>query len=77
MPQSWADLLRPEFEDQIVMPNPRASSTGLMFLHGFVQGFGEEKGWEVIEKLHANMLFMRQAVPGRQPWRRREKFPSD
>lgn len=57
MPQSWADLLRPEFEDQIVMPNPRASSTGLMFLHGFVQGFGEENGWEVIEKLHANMLF--------------------
>ena len=46
MPQSWADLLRSEFEDQIVMPNPRASSTGLMFLHGFVQGFGEEKGWK-------------------------------
>ena len=65
VPQSWADLLQPEFKDRIVMPNPRASSTGLMFLHGFVQGFGEEKGWEVIEKLHANMLFY--AASGARP----------
>ena len=65
MPRSWSDLLQSEFQDQIVMPNPRASSTGLMFLHGFVQGFGEKKGWEVIEKLHANMLFY--AASGARP----------
>lgn len=65
VPRSWSDLLQSEFQDQIVMPNPRASSTGLMFLHGFVQGFGEKKGWEVIEKLHANMLFY--AASGARP----------
>lgn len=57
MPRRWADLLRPEFKGQIVMPNPRASSTGLMFLHGFLQGFGQQKGWDVIERLNRNILF--------------------
>lgn len=64
-PRRWSDLLRPEFRGQIVMPNPRASSTGLMFLHGFVQGFGEEKGWSVIERLHRNILFY--AASGARP----------
>lgn len=57
MPRSWSDLLREEFRGQIVMPSPRASSTGLMFMHGFVQGLGEERGWDVIERLNRNMLF--------------------
>lgn len=57
MPRRWLDLLRPEFKGQIVMPSPRASSTGLMFLHGFVQGLGEKNGWDLIERLNRNILF--------------------
>lgn len=57
IPRSWRDLLKPEYKGQIVMPNPAASSTGYMFMLGWVQGFGEEKGWEYIEALHNNILF--------------------
>lgn len=57
IPRSWRDLLKPEYKGQIVMPNPAASSTGYMFMLGWVQGFGEEKGWDYIEALHENILF--------------------
>lgn len=57
IPRSWRDLLKPEYKGQIVMPNPAASSTGYMFMLGWVQGFGKEKGWEYIEALHNNILF--------------------
>lgn len=57
IPQSWEDLLNPIYEGQIVMPSPFSSSTGFMFLLGWIQGMGEEKGWDYVEKLHRNILF--------------------
>ena len=56
-PRSWEDLLDPAYEGQIVMPSPFSSSTGFMFLLGWIQGMGEEKGWDYVEKLHRNILF--------------------
>lgn len=57
IPQSWEDLTDPRYRGKIVMPSPVASSTGFMFLLGWIQGFGEEKGWEYVKKLHDNILF--------------------
>lgn len=57
IPRSWEDLLDPIYEGQIVMPSPFSSSTGFMFLLGWIQGMGEEKGWDYVEKLHRNILF--------------------
>ena len=57
VPQSWQDLTKPIYKGQIVMPSPLASSTGYMFFLGWIQGFGDEKGWEYFEKLHQNILF--------------------
>lgn len=57
VPKSWHDLLSDCYRGQIVMPSPKASSTGYMFFLGWLQGFGLNKGWQYIEKLHRNMLF--------------------
>ena len=39
------------------MPSPVASSTGVMFVLGWIQGMGDEAGWHYVEKLHENILF--------------------
>lgn len=57
IPQSWKDLTNPIYKGQIVMPSPLASSTGYMFFLGWIQGFGENEGWDYYQKLHENMLF--------------------
>jgi iron(III) transport system substrate-binding protein len=43
IPQSWADLLNPVYQGQIVMPNPASSGTGFMFVSSVLQGLGETK----------------------------------
>ena len=44
-PTSLADLTRPEYAGQLVVPNPATSSPGLAFLLATIAVFGEE-GWE-------------------------------
>lgn len=56
-PESWEDLARPEFRRRIVMPSPLASSTGYMFFIGWLQGFGDARGWDYFRRLSRNMLF--------------------
>lgn len=57
IPAGWEDLLNPIYKGKIVMPSPVASSTGFMFLLGWIQGMGDEAGWRYVEKLHENILF--------------------
>ena len=47
VPASWADLTKPIYKNQIVMPSPLASSTGYMFFWGWIQGFGALKTMRV------------------------------
>ncbi|WP_434628364.1 putative 2-aminoethylphosphonate ABC transporter substrate-binding protein [Chromobacterium sp. CV08] len=54
-PQSWADLTRPVYQGQIVMPHPASSGTGYLDVSAWLQMMGEKKGWEYMDKLHANM----------------------
>jgi len=44
LPQSLADLARPEYQDLLVVENPAGSSPGLAFMLATVSVFGEE-GW--------------------------------
>lgn len=44
MPETWDDLLKPEFEGQIMVANPGSSGTSFLFLSGMVQERGEEAG---------------------------------
>lgn len=55
MPQTWTDLLRPEFRGEIVMPNPQLSSTGYTFLASYLQKYGEAEGWAFFGQLDKNI----------------------
>jgi len=56
MPRSMADLIRPEYEGKIAMPNPNSSGTGYMFVNAILQQMGEEEGWAFLEQLDQNVL---------------------
>ena len=53
-PQSWEDLLKAEYKDLLVMPDPAASGTGYMNLAAWIQLWGEEKAWAYADALNAN-----------------------
>jgi iron(III) transport system substrate-binding protein len=54
-PKCWSDLGKPEYDDQIEMGHPAQSSVARATLLAFVQLFGEEKAFELIKKIHANI----------------------
>jgi iron(III) transport system substrate-binding protein len=55
-PESWNDLLKPEYKGKIVMPNPASSGTGYFDVSAWLKMFGsEQKGWEYMDKLHENI----------------------
>ncbi len=55
VPQTYEDLLKPEYKGLISMPHPASSGTGFLAVAGFMQIMGEDKAWEYMEKLHENM----------------------
>jgi iron(III) transport system substrate-binding protein len=55
MPQSYADLLKPMYKGQVVMPNPASSGTGFLTVSAILQLMGEEKGWDYLDQLHENI----------------------
>lgn len=55
IPKTYEDLLKPEYEKLISMPNPTSSSTGYMFLHALCNLWGEDKAFSYFDKLSANI----------------------
>ncbi|MFB4167320.1 extracellular solute-binding protein [Virgibacillus sp. JSM 102003] len=55
VPQSWEDLLDPQYKGEIVLPDPGTSGTAYLFTSTILQIMGEEKGWEYLEKLDKNV----------------------
>ncbi|MBK1688978.1 putative 2-aminoethylphosphonate ABC transporter substrate-binding protein [Rubrivivax gelatinosus] len=53
--ESWKDLLKPEFKGKIVMPNPNSSGTGFLDVTAWLQLFGEQGGWQYMDRLHENV----------------------
>lgn len=54
-PTSWFDLVDPAYKGRIVMPNPASSGTGFFHVSSWIQMFGEEKAWQFMDKLDANI----------------------
>lgn len=54
-PESWKDLLKPEYKGKIVMPNPASSGTGYFDVSGWLTQFGEKDGWSYMDQLHNNI----------------------
>ena len=55
MPQSYADLIKPMYKGQLVMPNPASSGTGFLTVSAILQLMGPEKGWAYLDQLHENI----------------------
>lgn len=54
-PKCWADLLRPEFKDEVQVANPNASGTAYTALATLVQIFGEDGAFDYLKKLNDNV----------------------
>lgn len=55
MPKSWDDLLDPRFKGEILMPSPVSSGTGFIQIAALLQRLGDDKGWDYLKKLDANV----------------------
>lgn len=55
-PTSFEDLLDPQYEGMISMPDPKSSSTGYIFLQMLVNQWGEEKAFQYFDELSKNVL---------------------
>jgi len=54
-PKCWADLVKPEFKDEVQVANPNSSGTSYNMLATMVQIMGEDKAFDYLKKLHRNV----------------------
>ena len=54
-PTCWADLVKPEYEGEVIMSNPAVSGTNYSVVNALLQTLGEEEGWKYFEALNANI----------------------
>lgn len=54
-PNSWQDLLDPNFKGRIVMPHPASSGTGYLTVAAWMKIMGEQQAWAYMDKLHDNI----------------------
>src|SRR6266508_927169 len=54
-PASWADLTKPVYKGQVVMPNPASSGTGDLSVASILQRMGEDAGWKYLDALNQNI----------------------
>ncbi len=55
VPVCWADLLAPELKGEIQIANPNSSGTAYTALASLVQIMGEDKAFEYLKSLNANI----------------------
>ncbi|MFM2051889.1 MAG: hypothetical protein RL682_2380, partial [Pseudomonadota bacterium] len=54
-PKTWADLLKPAYQGEILMANPASSGTAYTMVATLVQLMGEEQAFEYMKQLHKNI----------------------
>lgn len=55
IPETWEDLLDPQYEGEIILPDPGTAGTAYLFTSTIIQLFGEEKAWDYFEALDKNV----------------------
>lgn len=53
LPQTWADLTKPTYKNEMVMPHPLSSGTGFFYVGGWLKTHKEP--WKYMKDLHQNM----------------------
>jgi iron(III) transport system substrate-binding protein len=54
-PKTWADLLKPAYQGEILMANPASSGTAYTMVATLVQLMGEDQAFEYMKQLHKNI----------------------
>ena len=54
-PDSYEDLLDPQYKGLLAMPDPKSSGTGYFFYKSWVNNWGEDATIEYVDKLHKNL----------------------
>lgn len=54
-PQSWEDLLKPDFKGEVIMAHPATSGTAYTVLSTLVQLKGDDKVWDYLTELNKNI----------------------
>ena len=54
-PESYEDLLKPEYQGLIAMPDPKSSGTGYFFYKSWVNSMGEEAALQYADQLYGNL----------------------
>ena len=57
VPQGWADLIKPEFKDVVLVGDPSISATTFTTIACLLQKMGAEEGWKYFEALGKNVPF--------------------
>ena len=55
IPQTYEDMLKPEFAELISMPSPKSSGTGYSYYNGMVTVLGLDEGLAYFEELNPNI----------------------
>lgn len=55
IPRTWNDLLNPVYKGEIQVANPASSGTAYTMVATLVQLMGEDKAFDYMKKLHANI----------------------
>ena len=55
IPETYDDMLRPEYKGLISMPSPKSSGTGYSYYNGMITLLGEEAGLKYFEDLNPNI----------------------
>lgn len=61
IPTDWEDLTDPKYKDQVIMPDPRESGTAADLITAMVSEWGEDKTWELFDKLFENGMIVQGA----------------
>lgn len=61
IPTDWEDLTAPEYEDAVIMPDPRESGTAADLITAMVSSQGEDATWELFDALFDNGMVVQGA----------------
>lgn len=56
VPETYEDMLKPEYTEMIAMPSPMSSGTGYSYYNGMVTLLGEEAGLKYFDDLYPNIM---------------------